>query len=151
MSWKQVQTSILTQVLLTIAALLLHLGWVAQLWVTEGPKASVWSWFSFRHPVSNWLEPSGHLVILLSNAHLLLLFFHLFTPVHLLIDSSVEGQYITHKLLCHRDNQTQWNNFSLSVHKSFWCIGTYNVYLLKFRCDEYVVSFFHYQERLNMV
>ena len=35
------------------------------------------------------------LVILLFNAHLLPLFFRLFTLVHLLIDSSVEGQYIT--------------------------------------------------------
>ena len=61
---------------------------VAQPRATEG-------WFSRWHPVSNWLEPSGHLVILLSNTHLLLLFFRLFTQVHLLIDGSVEGQYIT--------------------------------------------------------
>ena len=40
--WRQEHTAILTQVLLsTIAALLLHLGWVAQPWVTEGPKPSV--------------------------------------------------------------------------------------------------------------
>ena len=32
---------ILTQVLLTIAALFSHLGWVAQPWVTEGRKPSV--------------------------------------------------------------------------------------------------------------
>ena len=44
---------------------------------------------------SNWLKPTGHLVILFSNAHLLPLFFRLFTQVHLLSDSSVEGQYIT--------------------------------------------------------
>ena len=36
-----------------------------------------------------------HLVILLSHAHLLLLFFRLFTQVHLLIDGSVEDHYIT--------------------------------------------------------
>ena len=36
-----------------------------------------------------------HLVILLFNAHLLPLFFRLFTLVHLLIDCLVEGQYIT--------------------------------------------------------
>ena len=36
-----------------------------------------------------------HLVILLFNALLLPLFFRLFTQVHLLIDGSVEGQYIT--------------------------------------------------------
>ena len=35
------------------------------------------------------------LVILLLNMHLLPLFFLLFTQVHLLIDGSVEGQYIT--------------------------------------------------------
>ena len=47
---------ILTQVLLTIAALLSHLGWVAQLWVTEGPKPSVCHWLSIQHLVSNWLQ-----------------------------------------------------------------------------------------------
>ena len=94
MSWRHGQIAILTQVLLTIAALS-HLGWVAQPWVTESPKPSVCSWFSLWHPVSNWLKPFGHLVILLSNAHLFALFFRLFTQVHLLIDGSVEGQYIT--------------------------------------------------------
>ena len=42
-----------------------------------------------------------HLVILLFNARLLSLFFRLFTQVHLLIDGSVEDQYITVFLLCH--------------------------------------------------
>ena len=37
----------------------------------------------------------GHLVILLSHVHRLPLFIRLFTQVHLLIDGSVEGQYIT--------------------------------------------------------
>ena len=37
----------------------------------------------------------GHLVILLLNVHLLPLFFRLFTQVHLLIDGSVEGKYVT--------------------------------------------------------
>ena len=71
----------------------------------KGPKPSVWSWFSLRHPVYNWLEPLGHLVISFSNGHLILLFFRLFTQVHLLIDGSFEGQYITLpaslNLLCH--------------------------------------------------
>ena len=40
-------------------------------------------------------ELPGHLVILFSNAYLLLLFFCLFTQVPLLIDSSVKDQYIT--------------------------------------------------------
>ena len=50
------------------------------------------SLFSRWHPISNWLQQSVRLVILLFNVHLLPLFFHLFTQVHLLIDSSVEGQ-----------------------------------------------------------
>ena len=59
----------------------------------QSPQSA--SWFSHWHPVSDWLEPSGHLVILLSKVNLLPLFFHLFTQVHLLIDDSIEGQYIT--------------------------------------------------------
>ena len=47
---------ILTQVLLTIAALLSHLGWVARPWVTEGLKPSVCRWFSIRHLIPNWLQ-----------------------------------------------------------------------------------------------
>ena len=71
---------------------------VAQPGVTKGPKPSVFSWFLLRHPVSNWL---GHLVILFSKFHLLPLFFRLFTLVHLLIDGSVESQYITMRLRIH--------------------------------------------------
>ncbi len=37
-SWRRGQTTILTQVLLTIEALLSHPGWAAQPWVTEGPS-----------------------------------------------------------------------------------------------------------------
>ena len=92
-----------------IAALLPHLGLGCSTGVTKSPKSSVWSWFSLRHLVYNWFTPSRHLVILFSNVHLLPLFFHLFTQVHLLIDGSVEGQYITHELwlskkLVHRCN-----------------------------------------------
>ena len=61
-------------------------------WGPQIPQSA--SWFSSWHPVSDWLEPSGHLVILLSIVHLLPLFFCLFTQVHLLIDGSVEVQYI---------------------------------------------------------
>ena len=52
------------QILLTTAALLLHSGWAAQPWVTEGPKPSVPRWLSLRHLVpncnlnSNWVKPS---------------------------------------------------------------------------------------------
>ena len=52
--------------LATIAALLLHLGCVAQPWVTEGPKPSVCRWLSLRHLVSNWLEPPrapGYIIV----------------------------------------------------------------------------------------
>ena len=88
------------KVLLTIAALLSHLGWVAQPWVTEGPKPSVFRWLSLRQLVPNWLQPQLTqavcvLVIFLFDDHLLSLFFCLFTQVHLLIDSSVKGQYVT--------------------------------------------------------
>ena len=44
------------QVLLIIAVLLPHLGWVAQPWVTEGPRLSVYRWLSIRHLVFNWLQ-----------------------------------------------------------------------------------------------
>ena len=84
----------------TIAALLPHLDWGCSTvghWGLQSPQSACW--FSLRHPVSNRLKPSGHLVILFSNAHLLPLFFRLFTQVHLLIDGSVEGQYITGDLI----------------------------------------------------
>ena len=97
MSWRQV---ILTQVhLLTIAAFLSHLGLGCSTvghWGQQNPQSA--SWFSNWHLVSNCLKPSRHLVILFSNAHLLPLFFHLFTQVHVLIDGSVKGQYITQSL-----------------------------------------------------
>ena len=48
----------------TIAALLPHLGLVAQLWVPEGPKPSVCRWFSVRHLVSNWLQPTQAVCVL---------------------------------------------------------------------------------------
>ena len=88
--WRHGRTAILTHVLLSRI-----LAWVAHPEVTKAPKPSICSWLSLRHPVSNCLKPSGHLVILFSNAHTLPLFFHLFTQVHLFIDGSVEGQYIT--------------------------------------------------------
>ena len=59
---------------------------VAQPWVAEGPKPSVCRWLSLRHLVPNWLEPASAV---------LPLYFRLFTQVHILIDGSVEGQYIT--------------------------------------------------------
>ena len=47
-------------------------------------------------PVSTNLTPRAP--IFFHTAHLLPLFFRLFTQVHLLIDSSVKSQYITHAL-----------------------------------------------------
>ena len=40
----------------TVATLLSHLDWVAQLWVTEDPNPSVCRWLSLRHLVPNWLH-----------------------------------------------------------------------------------------------
>ena len=62
-------------------------------WGSQSPQSA--SWFSRWHPVSDCLKPSELLVILFSNVHQLPLFFCLFTQVHLLIDGSVAGQYIT--------------------------------------------------------
>ena len=78
------------KVLLTIAELLPHLGWVAQPWVTEGCKSSVCKLILTLASCPP-LTPSG------SNrlGHLLPLFFRLFTQVHLLIDGSVEVQHVT--------------------------------------------------------
>ena len=48
---------ILTQVLLTIAALLSHLGWGCSTLGHWGPKTPC-RWLSLRHLVPNWLKPS---------------------------------------------------------------------------------------------
>ena len=92
--WRQGWTAILARVLLWTIEALLRLGWVVQPWVTEGPKPSIYSWLSLRHPVSDCFKPPGHLVILFSYIHMLPLFFCLFTQMHLLIEVSVKGQYI---------------------------------------------------------
>ena len=97
-SWRRGKTATYwSKVSLTIAALLSHLGWAVQPWVTEGPKASLCRWLSLRQLVSNWLQlqlPQATCVpvIFLFDVHLLSL---LFTQVHLLIDGSVEGQSIS--------------------------------------------------------
>ena len=73
-SWRRGQTATYWPkvLLVTIAALLLHLGWAAQLWIAEGRKPPVWRWFWLRgHPISycdwNWTasDPSRlwHLVM----------------------------------------------------------------------------------------
>ena len=99
MSWRRGQTAILTPTSSSIiAALLSHLGWVAQTWVTEGRKALTLQAGSQAGILSpNDSNCPGHLFIILSHVHLLPLFFRLSIQVHLLIDDSVVGQYITSK------------------------------------------------------
>ena len=58
--------------------------------------------FSRRNLVPNWLQLQLTqavcvLVIFLFDIHLLPLFLRLFTQMHLLIDCSVEGQYVTYR------------------------------------------------------
>ena len=73
-----------------------HLGWVAQPWVTEGLAGKlVHSLASSLQLTPTNSNRPGYLDILLSHVHLLPLFIRLFTQVHLLIDSSVEGHYIS--------------------------------------------------------
>ena len=57
----------------------------------------------------------SRLVILFSKIHLLRLFFRLFTQVHLLIDGSVEGQYITIVITKVKDS-----NHVISEFKLWW-------------------------------
>ena len=64
----------------------------------QSPLSAAGSQFGILSP--NDSNRPGNLVILLSDVHLLSLFFRLFTQVHLLIDVSVEGQYITLGLIC---------------------------------------------------
>ena len=80
------------QVLLTITALLFHLGRGCSTVGQWGSKPSVCSWFSLCwNPISNWLKPSvSWLYFCLKSTY-----FRLFTQVHLLIDGLVEGQYVT--------------------------------------------------------
>ena len=105
------------QVLLTIAALLSHIAWVAQPWVTEGRKAlSLQAGFH-----KGILSPTNsnrprHLVILLSYVHLLPLFFRLLAQVHFLIDGSVEGQSITLR----NDSHPLEVCYDLSKNRSFF-------------------------------
>ena len=86
-----------SQVLLTIAALLPHLGWGCSNVGHWGPKALCLPLVLNSASCSQLIQAVCVLVIFLFNVHLLLLFFHLFTLVHLLIDSSVEGQYVTNE------------------------------------------------------
>ena len=120
-NWRRGQTATYwPKVLLTIAALISHSGWATQSWVTEGPSPlsgagshsagilSNWNW--------NWLKPSvapGYIIVWRTSVTItefnqvhssrwysdVFHRMHLFTLVHLLIDSSVEGQYVTNREL----------------------------------------------------
>ena len=56
------------------------------------------------------------LIILLFNVHMFPLFFRLFTQVHLLIDGSVEGQYVTVKDMKKVEEHIVWNVGSITVY-----------------------------------
>ena len=91
--------------LATIAAPLPHLGWGCSTVGHWGPKALCLP-LALTSASCLWLKPSRHMVIILSYVHLLPLFFLWFTQVHLLIDCSVEGQYITYTV------NTLWKGMS---------------------------------------
>ena len=83
------------QVLLTIAALLPHLGWGCSTlghWGSQALSLQADSHADILSPTDS--NHHGQLIILLSHVHLLPLFFCLFTQVHLLIGGSVKSQSI---------------------------------------------------------
>ena len=108
-SWRRGQTArYWPKVPLTIAALFSHSGWAAQPWVIEGRKPSVCKLIltlascpSCR-PLASWGRTHLHLIQPRPQVKVIFRylrpdspvsqFFCLFTQVHLLIDSSVEGQ-----------------------------------------------------------
>ena len=100
-SWRRGQTATYwPKVLLTIAAILSYLGWGCSTVGHWGPKvlclplALISASFTQLTPTA-----SGTWLYNFLTPHQLPLFFCLFTQVHLLIDSSVEGQYVTHKII----------------------------------------------------
>ena len=126
---------ILTQVLLTIASLL-SACWLGCSTVGHwGPKPSVWSWFSLRwHSIFNSTPTVWALGISYSLVHLLPLFFRLFTQVHLLIDGSVKGQYVTDSVIKKIWKQKSYKlrrNTSWSI--DIWKIRKLNDILLRLR------------------
>ena len=64
------------------------------------------SWFSLWHSCLNWLTAAGTLSIFFLNVHMLPLFLGLFTQVHLLINGSVESQYITNREVEEKNKRT---------------------------------------------
>ena len=117
--WRQGRTANLTIVLLsTIVALLHHLGWNCSTVDHWGPKALnlqlVLTSASCLKLTRTPRAPS----YIIFYVHLLLLFFRLFTQVHLLIGGSVEGQYITHLY----DNMFNFRNYLLDGISFFFII-----------------------------
>ena len=88
---------ILMKVLLTIAAFLSHLGWDYSTVGHWGPKALCLPLALTSASCPQLTQAVCVLVIFLFDAHLLPLFFCLFTQVHLLIDGLVKGQHVTPK------------------------------------------------------
>ena len=83
MSWRQGRTAILTpSSSLPIAALLSHLVWVAQSWVTEGRKPLICRLILTLASYLQLTQTVCALIILLFNVHLFPLFFRLFTSLH---------------------------------------------------------------------
>ena len=78
----------------------------------------------------------GALVILLFNSHLLPLFFRLFTLVYLLIDGSVDGQYITRVVGIHVVHP--YSSIDMTAAKKKLC------FILSVRSD------FHMTDRLSL-
>ena len=96
--WRQGQTAILTQILLLpIAALLPHLGWGCSTGVAESHSPQSASWFSLWHSCLQLNSTAANICLY---SFIIPTCFRLFTQVHLLIDSSVKGQYITHAIPC---------------------------------------------------
>ena len=84
----------------TIAALLPHLCWGCSTVGHFGRKAlslQAGSHFGILSPTDS--NHPGHMVILFSTVRLLPLFFRFFTQVHLLIDGSVDAQYMIFTVL----------------------------------------------------
>ena len=114
--WRWGQTAYWPQVLLIIAALLSHSGWAATVghWGRKALCLPLALNSASCLQLTTTLTDSSHLWFLF-NAHLLPLFFRLFTQVHLLIDGSVEGQYVTIKLPMKVDmplNKPNWYNIN---------------------------------------
>ena len=127
---RQWQTSTLTQLLLIIAALLPHLGWVCSIGGRWGPQSSVCKvapTLAFLFPTNS--TAAGTCLYSFITPTCFRFFFRLFTQVHLLIDGSVKGQYITPILV--EVNNIFYKFFSLKVSFLFigiFCLVNWEVY-----------------------